>query len=270
MPKPRLARPGSTPMTRNGESSAWSREAMGLAGLFRGTPEYGSCCERVRPARTTVRRAVPLSYRWGRGSVLGQVAVELPLVHGYAVLVVLLRLGVHQAAVHVIAERVDYDLVALQVTHGLTQVGGQVLDLVLTAVAHAHLVDVAVDGWGWFQAALQPVDTGGRHGGQGQVGVGGGVGHAEFRAGAVAAACGDADHGAAVGHRPGDVGGRLVPGGEALVAVHGGVGDRHHAGRVLQQAAYPVESFVAEFVGALGVVEGVPAVLEDAHVGVHA
>src|SRR5690606_27247599 len=202
--------------------------------------------------------------------VFCQVTLQLPTVHGDAVLVVLERLVREELLERVLAQGIDDDAVAPEVAHGLAERGRQLLDLVAPAVAHAHLVDVPVHGRRRHELPLEPVYPRGADHGQREVRVARGVWHPQLGASAVAAARGDADHRAAVGDRPRDVRRRLVPGREALVGVHGGVGDGHERGGVLQVAGDPPLHDGPQPIAA-GLVGGrLLSVLEHAHVAVHA
>jgi hypothetical protein len=164
---------------------------------------------------------------------------ELPVVDCDPVGVELLGLGVDEAPEHV-RPSASRTTRSLQRTDRLAQGRRQLLDLVPAAVAHAHVVDVAGDRRRRDQVALDAVDARGHDRGQREVRVARRVGHAQLAAGADAAPGRDADQGAAVADRPGDVGGRLVAGREPLVAVDQGVGHGHQALGVLEHAGDPV------------------------------
>ena len=108
-------------------------------------------------------------------------------------------------------------------------------------------------------------------GGQGQVGVAGGVGVAQLHPGAVAPGSGDADEGGPVGGGPSQIAGGLITGDQALIGVDQGVGDGAHALHVGQQArSDEMVGFLGELPVAVGVIEHVFPVFEQGHVGVHA
>src|SRR5690606_29904546 len=101
-PRPRLARPGSTPSTRKGRTRA--ARAVGSRSEALTRPSIagrGGAGRRMGGAGG--RRGA--AGRRPRPSVLRQVALALPVVHGDAVLVVLLGLGLDQALEHVVAQR---------------------------------------------------------------------------------------------------------------------------------------------------------------------
>src|SRR5437667_9738969 len=92
----------------------------------------------------------------GRRSVLGQVALDLPLAHAADVFLPFLTLGFDEPLVDMGAERVPDDVVLLDHGERLVQVAGQLVDAVLPASATAQLADVPILGVGRSQLLLHP------------------------------------------------------------------------------------------------------------------
>src|SRR5439155_24784380 len=94
----------------------------------------------------------------GRRSVLGQVALDLPLAHAADVFLPFLTLGFDEPLVDMGAERVPDDVVLLEHVERLVQVAGQLVEAVLPALAKAHLAAVLIHGVGRGQRLLPSAD----------------------------------------------------------------------------------------------------------------
>ena len=122
-------------------------------------------------------------------------------------------------------------------------------------------------------ALLDPLHPGREHHREREVRVARRVRRAELDAGArlvVALRVRHAHEGRLVVARPRDVGGRLVPGDEALVGVHGLVGDRGDLARVAQQPGDEVLARLRQARLVARVVERVDVALEEREVRVQA
>ena len=143
--------------------------------------------------------------------------------------------------------------------HLLTPLGGEVVDV------HGHRIRAG-------QLVLDPLEAGGQHDREGQVGIAGGVREAQLDAGGDLLAGlvhRDADGRRPVALGPGDVDGRLVAGHQAPVGVVGRVCDQRHLARVLQHARDELLRHRAQMVLVGAVVEGVLAASEERQVRVH-
>ena len=180
--------------------------------------------------------------------------LALPVGDGGAVLVPLRALLAHEVVEDVIAEDLAHELGGLEAVDGLTE-------RVRQALAARGLLRQG-------QALLDALEARGDRRGEGEVGVGRGIGAAQLDAGGDVLARlvrGDAHERGAVLAAPGGVRGDLAGGDEALVGVHGGVGDERELGRVLEDTGdvVPRELGEVRLVLLLGGPEEVLAVMVE-------
>ena len=169
-----------------------------------------------------------------------------------------------------LAEGVHDDLVGFELLDGGFERGRQGLDTVLLAFRLVEVVDVLANRVGGLVALVDPVETGVDERGEGEIRVARGVGEAGLDAAGGRGACGRlADERGAVAVGPRDVDGSLVARYEPLVAVDGRVRDRRDGGGVFEDAREELLRRAAQVELVVLVVEGVLAVLEQRHVGVH-
>ena len=204
---------------------------------------------------------------------MGKVARELVRGDERLVLVPLGPLVPDQIVADVVAEGLAHEARLLELLDGLVEVFGQRVDAGLGPLGFGHLVDVVARLGRQGHALLDAVQTGGQHGGEGQVRVAGRVGVAEFDPGGVLLARlveRHPHHGRAVAARPADVDRSFVAGDQALVGVDPLVGDQGDLLDVGKQTGDVGLADRGEVVLVAGVEEGVPLALEQGLVDVHA
>ena len=194
----------------------------------------------------------------------------LPRAHVLEVLEPLLALGFDHVVEDVIAERGAHQVVLLEGVQRLAQVRRQLVDSQVAPLAVAHLEDVLVHRGARVDPLRNAIEPGPQHHRERQIGIAGGIGHAQFDAGALSSRGRHAHERAAVALAPGDVGRRLVPRHQALVGVDQRIGDRAHSLGVPQQAPDVVEARLAQLPWPLRVEERVLPLPEEGLVRVHA
>ena len=161
-------------------------------------------------------------------------------------------------------------VVRLQGVQGLVQAVGELVDV--EVLLGRQLVEVLVNGLAGLNTSADAVDPGHEDGGEAQVGVRRGVGHAVLHPLGLGrgAGHGDADAGRAVAGGVDQVDRGLEAGDQAVEGVHRGVGEGQEAGGVGQDAADVPAGQVGELAVAALVEEQGPAVLPQGVVAVHA
>lgn len=111
-----------------------------------------------------------------------------------------------------------------------------------------EVVEVFIDGLAGIDLVFDAIEAGHEDGGEGEVGIGGRIGGAEFDAsgGGAGAVGGDAADGGAVAGGVGEDDGCLESRDEAFVGIIGGIGEGAEGGGVFEDAADVVQAEVTE------------------------
>src|SRR6478735_5721996 len=112
----------------------------------------------------------------GRPLIDAQISIGLPWGDVADVVVPLLALGGDEVFEQMLAERVAYQVVLLELVERLVQVARQLVDPQVTPLAVTHGEDVLVDWRAGVDVLLDAVQAGAQHDGQREVGVQAGSG----------------------------------------------------------------------------------------------
>ena len=196
--------------------------------------------------------------------------LELPVVHLRDVLPPLLPLRVEEVRGHVLAQRVAYDVVLLQLVARLVQVVRQVVDAQTAALAERSSRRCSCPPARGSRPASRRRRARGEHHREREVGIRRRVGRAQLDARAPAAALGHADHRRAVAHATTRRSPAPRSRARAACRVDQRIGHRAEAARVPQQPADVVQRSVRDASLRVRVEERVLAVREQRLVRVHA
>ena len=133
-----------------------------------------------------------------------------------------------------------------------------------------HLVEVLRDLRRRRQPPADAVQARRQAGGEGQIGIAGGVGTAQLHPGSLPPGRGNADQGGAVSRGPGHAAGRLIPRHQPLVGVDQGIGQGAEAPHMLQKARDELIGQRRQLPGVRLIIKGVLPLPEQRHVHMHA